>query len=241
MSSTSSLRGAHAPSTASDEDESTYIRRTRILQWVRMGLCAAMVVLAVAAVGAEGHPLRYYNKTVQYEKMYLSLWPENIEMRPTIALIACGSIIALQSLVYLIVALLPSPRSRIFILNSLVTATAIGGFIAALIAVIFTLVYTNPRTVNGTYRGETIHSWTCTWGFANGKDVNGDKIDGVVNFAQLCRETRASFTLMCILLLLQFMLCVSAGAGWFLEIEVKKKRDEGAAAAGGFQSEKGSV
>lgn len=113
MSSITSLQGSHAPSAASDEDESTYIQRTRILHWIRIGLCMVVFALAIASIGAEGHPLRYYNKTVRYEEMHLPLWPENLELRPTIALITCGIIISLQSLIYVVVALLPSVGFRV--------------------------------------------------------------------------------------------------------------------------------
>ncbi|EEP78070.1 predicted protein [Uncinocarpus reesii 1704] len=186
MSSITSLRGAHAPSTASDEDESTYIKRTRTLHWVRIGLCAVTLALATAIIATEGHALQYYNQMSKYEKMYLALWPENLELRPSVALVIGGVILALQSLAYSIVALLPSPRSRILLLNSFATAISIIGFVAALIAVVFTLIYTNPHSENGSYRGETINSWTCTWGFG-GRDADGVDIDAVADFPQLFR------------------------------------------------------
>ncbi|KAI1936221.1 hypothetical protein LOZ66_004678 [Ophidiomyces ophidiicola] len=236
MSGRSSFQGAHAPSTASDEDESTYIQKTNTLQWFRIGLCGLIVILALTVIGTEGHALQYYNRTVQYEKVYLSLWPQYLDLRPTIALIVCGIILALQGMAFLAAALSPSPRSRIFFLNSLTTAVSAVGFFASLIAVTLSLVYTNPHSDNGTYEGETIHSWTCTWGIKDGRDARGEKIDPVKNFPRLCSETRASFALMCTLLLLQFALCISAGVGWKLEIGMKRKRNESA-----LQSDKQSV
>lgn len=115
---------------------------------------------------------------------------------------------------------------------------SIVGFIAALIPIGFNLVYSNPHTKNGTYWGETIHSWTCTWSFNGGKDSGDGTVVAVAGFARLCRETRASFALMCILLVLEFVLCVAAGAGWYLEVEMKKKREGIVSVAAAYAEEK---
>lgn len=106
-------------------------------------------------------------------------------------------------------------------LNCLATGVALTGFTASIIAVSFTTVYTNPRVDEGTRKGETLRSWTCTWSF-NG----GDKSEVVDDFGRLCRETEASFVIMCVLVAMQFAFCLLAGSGWWLEKDVRQKRYE---------------
>ncbi|KAK2751070.1 hypothetical protein FQN57_000145 [Myotisia sp. PD_48] len=237
MSSASSLSGSHAPSSASDHDESTYLSRGRTLHWTRIALSTVIFVMGVAVVGAESHPLYSYHQTVEYEKWWLSLWPAQLDVSPSVTLITCGTIIFVQNGAYAIVALFPSPRSRILLLNSFMSVKAVTGVVAAVAAVLISVVANNPHYADGGARlGETIYSWTCTWGYAGGvDDITGEKIQAVAGFARICQESRASFTMMCILVALEFASCVLAGAGWWLEIDMNKKRKD---AVGAFQGEK---
>lgn len=107
MGSRSSFSGSH-PSYASDEQESLYLARTSLLHWIRLGIALIILGAATAVVGCEGAPLHYYKHTVSFEKLWLPLWPLNLDMRQTNALLACGAVIMCQALIYVIVALIPS-------------------------------------------------------------------------------------------------------------------------------------
>jgi hypothetical protein len=96
------------PSYASDEQEFTYLSKTRALHWARFGIASVILGTAAAVVGCESAPLHRYNETVSFQNLWLPLWPLNLDLRQTNALLACGAVIMFQALVYIIFALIPS-------------------------------------------------------------------------------------------------------------------------------------
>ncbi|KAK2861457.1 hypothetical protein FQN49_004174 [Arthroderma sp. PD_2] len=242
MSPASSITGSNAPSAASDHDESAYLARSRIIHWARIALSSLSFVLAAVAVACEGHALNYYKSTIKYEQLWLSIWPKQLDLGPSIAIIVCSTILLVFNLAYTAVALLPSPRSRVLLLNTFISIIAFSGFVATVAAVATSVIAYNPHlSAGGAQLGQTLSPWTCTLSFTGGVDRNGDEIKPVPKFSRLCGETRASFAIMCVLIVVQFLSCLSAGCGWWLEVEMSKKRR--AAAAGEFEAEKrhGSV
>ncbi|KLJ11815.1 hypothetical protein EMPG_13033 [Blastomyces silverae] len=220
-----SHNGSHATTlAASDEDESSYLRRAKIFHWARISISGLIFVLAVAVIGCEVRSLRFYQQTNPFKNWGLVLWPEKLDLRPTTALIACGSIIAFLTLAFLIFSFLPSPHARIVLLNSFITIVALSGLVAAITAVAFTTVVTDPRVNNGDSVGETIRTWTCKWGYADGLDEDGKPVDATDGFGRLCRETHASFALMCVLIVLEAVLGVAALLGWWMEFGMERKR-----------------
>ena len=99
--------GSYHAHCATDNEELTYLKRIHILRWVRFGLAFIILGAAVAIIGCEAGPLRHYHRTSEYEKVWLYLWPLNFDIRPTIAPLSCGCVIACLNLVYVVVALLP--------------------------------------------------------------------------------------------------------------------------------------
>jgi hypothetical protein len=89
-------------------DESNFLKRNRSLHLARLGLSLLITTGAVAVVACEAVPLQHYQTTTQWATAGLALWPLNLDMRPTIAALACGCVIAVLNLVYVVVALLPS-------------------------------------------------------------------------------------------------------------------------------------
>jgi hypothetical protein len=96
------------PSYASDELESSYLSRARTLHWVRLGIALIILGTAAAVVGCESAPLHLYNETISFQNLWLPLWPLNLDMRQTNALLACGAVIMFQALAYIVIALVPS-------------------------------------------------------------------------------------------------------------------------------------
>ncbi len=89
-------------------DESNFLKHNRSLHLARLGLSLLIITGAVAVVACEAVPLQHYQTTSQWATAGLALWPLNLDMRPTIAGLACGCVIAVLNLVYVVVALLPS-------------------------------------------------------------------------------------------------------------------------------------
>jgi hypothetical protein len=104
----STTPGSYHASCASDADESKYLKRVQYLRWVRLGLGVLLFSIAISILGCESVPYQHYRRTSAYEKVWLYLWPLNFDIRPSIALLSCGCLIAFMNLAYIVIALLPS-------------------------------------------------------------------------------------------------------------------------------------
>ncbi|KAN0070209.1 hypothetical protein V8E54_011790 [Elaphomyces granulatus] len=223
----SSSPSSSNPSYASDEQESTYLTRTRILHQIRLGIAVLILAVATAVVGCEGAPLYHYNQTASFERLWLTLWPLNLDVRQTNALLACGSVIAFQALVYIIVALLPSPHPRTKLLNFLATITAGAGLVTAVVGVIFAVYLPSATYPSGFTQNETIHSWTCKWRTLEANNVtgqDGQPLHAPAGFSRDCIETRVGFVLLGLLIGIEAIMGAASAAGWFLERTVSKQR-----------------
>jgi hypothetical protein len=96
---------------AADEQEGIYLSRARMLHRTRIGIALMLLGASAGVVGAESAPLHYYNETKAYSSMFLPLWPLNLDVRQTNALLACGAVILFQAIVYIVVAAFPSVRT----------------------------------------------------------------------------------------------------------------------------------
>ncbi|GLI72086.1 hypothetical protein PoHVEF18_000254 [Penicillium ochrochloron] len=207
-------------STAGSMDESKFLKRNRALHWARLGLSLLTTTGAVAVIACEAVPLHHYNTTSQWATEGLALWPLNLDMRPTIAALACGCVIAVLNMVYVVVAMLPSPHSRIKLLNSYASASAFSGFITALIGIIFTIYRPSASYPSGFSDGETLHSWTCKW------DSSSGSTSSPVHFSRDCHETRAGFAMLCVLLGLEILMGLAAAAGTWSQRDVSRRREQ---------------
>jgi hypothetical protein len=107
MTSNSSIAGS-GRAYSSDMEESTFLKRNRVIHFARLGLSFLSLGIAIAVVACEAQPLRHYKNTSQWATAGLALWPMNFDIRPTVAEIACGCIIAVLNLIYIAAALMPS-------------------------------------------------------------------------------------------------------------------------------------
>ncbi|KAL3486815.1 hypothetical protein BJX62DRAFT_15276 [Aspergillus germanicus] len=231
MSPPASLNGSYHASCASDQEESSFLKRIRALHWVRLGLAFLALGISISIIACEVVPYRHYRSTSAYESVGLYLWPLNFDLRPTIALLACGCVIAFLSLFFIIVALLPSPHSHIRRVNMAAVATSASGFIAALVGLIFAIYLPGSSYPNDFDGVETLHSWTCKWkrshdlpvGFSNNDETVSDVPS---QFARDCSATYAAFILLGFLIGLEIIMGVAAGVGTWLELSVAKQRGQ---------------
>lgn len=108
MSSDSVTDSSHPYS--SDMEESKFLKRSRLIHVLRLVLSFLTLCIALAVIACEAQPLQHYKNTSQWAVSGLTLWPLNCDIRPTIAAIACGSIICVFSLAYIIAAFIPCVR-----------------------------------------------------------------------------------------------------------------------------------
>ncbi|CEO59496.1 hypothetical protein PMG11_04171 [Penicillium brasilianum] len=207
-------------STAGSMDESKFLKRNRVIHSTRLGLSALITAGAIAVIACEAQPLHHYKTTTQWASAGLALWPLNLDVRPTIAALACGCVIAALNLVYMVIALLPSPHSRIKLLNSYASASAFSGILTSLIGIVFIIYRPSASYPSGFSEGETLHSWTCKW------DSSSGTTSSPVHFARDCHETRAGFAMLCALLGFEILMGLAAAAGTWSQRDVSRRRDE---------------
>ncbi|EPS25163.1 hypothetical protein PDE_00094 [Penicillium oxalicum 114-2] len=209
-------------STAGSFDESRFLKRTRTVHFVRLGLSVIATAGAIAVIACEAVPLRHHQDTAQWASIGLALWPLNLDVRPTIASLACGCVIAVLNLAYAVVALLPSPHPRIGLLNSYAMTSSFAGFLTALVGVTFTIYRPSASYPSGFSRGETLQSWTCKWKAPGGLGT------APIEFSRDCIATRAGFGLLCTLLGLEILMALAAIAGTLAQRDVSRRREENA-------------
>ncbi|KAJ5826616.1 hypothetical protein N7447_003379 [Penicillium robsamsonii] len=219
MTSTSSLTGS-GTAYSSDMEESNFLKRSRIIHFARLGLSFLTFSIAIAVVGCEAPPLRHYKHTSQWASAGLALWPLNFDLRPTTAAIACGCIISILNLVYIAAALLPSPHSRIKPLNIYASASAVAGFLAALVGILFIIYLPSSDYPAGFSKNETLHSWTCKW------KTGTSSISTPHHFDRDCINTRAGFVLLCVLVGMEVLMGLVAAAGTWYQRDVTRRRAE---------------
>lgn len=218
-------------SCASDADESKYLKRVQYLRWIRLGLGVILFSIAVSIIACETVPYKQYRSTSAYGRIGLYLWPLNFDIRPTVALLSCGCVIAFLNLAYTILALIPSPRAHIKQLNLFATAIAIAGFLVALAGLVFAIHLPGSNPPSGFSRVETLHSWTCKWKTMHGQlrtDVDDTATPPPSHFARDCGLTGASFILTGLVVGLEILMGVAAGVGVWFERSVTRQREEDA-------------
>ncbi|KAJ5682951.1 hypothetical protein N7462_006116 [Penicillium macrosclerotiorum] len=216
MSVKSSIAASHTYST--DMEESKFLVRNRSLHVARIALSSLLFIFALAVLVCEAVPYRHYKDTVDAESSGLALWPNNFDTRPTIAALSCGCVIAALNLVYVVIAVIPSPHPRIRLLNSCALASAFSGFLTALVGIVFMIYRPSATYPSGYSQNETLHSWTCKWSRA------GDKAP--THFNRDCHDTRAGFSLLCVLLGLEIFMGVAAIASTWFQRGVSRRREE---------------
>ncbi|CAI7599998.1 unnamed protein product [Penicillium glandicola] len=219
MASNSSLVGSGG-TYSSDMEESKFLKRNRVIHFARLGLSFLTFGVAIAVVACEAPPLRHYKNTSQWASAGLALWPLNFDLRPTIAAISCGCIITILNLVYIAVALLPSPHSRIRPLNIYASTSAIAGFVTALVGILFMIYLPSSDYPAGFSKNETLHSWTCKWKTG----TSGTKTPR--HFDRDCINTRAGFVLLCVLVGMEVLMGLVAALDMWFQRDISRRRAE---------------
>ncbi|KAH0837569.1 hypothetical protein FOPE_05162 [Fonsecaea pedrosoi] len=227
---TSSLHSRHSASSA---QESAYLRQAKWLQWIRCTLAILTIATATAAVGCEGHVLHSYNKTHMGSKWHLPpLWPTNVDVRPTLAVLIAATLIIILSLSYVVVSLVPTPYSRTLMYNFLFLASSLAGIVLALFAIPFNSILTNFASH---HQRDSIQSWTCKFSHGASQfmaDTHSLQIPVYVShgipipagFKRLCMESEVSQGLIAGLLVLEAASVGVAVVGVLLERSMAKKR-----------------
>ncbi|KAF7179091.1 hypothetical protein CNMCM7691_008020 [Aspergillus felis] len=223
-----SAAASYTVSCASDHEESTFLKRNHHLRWAQLALSVVCLGSALAIVGCEAVPFQHYRRTSGYEEAGLALWPLNFDLRPTIAILSSGCVVAVLNLIYIVAVFIPSPHSHIRRLNILASGTAVAALIAAAVGVAFAINLPQSTYPGGFSHNETLHSWTCKWkAMRSVTSSENASLHAPTHFERDCRETRAGFVLLALLIGLE----VAGGAvgvfGVWLERNVSRQRSFG--------------
>lgn len=82
----------------------------KISRWVhlmRIAIAAVTFIASVAIIACVGASLRAYSTSRLEPEWILPLWPLNVDLRPSHAILGCGIAVAILSIAYLAVAFVP--------------------------------------------------------------------------------------------------------------------------------------
>ncbi|PMD36772.1 hypothetical protein L207DRAFT_556251 [Hyaloscypha variabilis F] len=168
-------------------------KMARVVESAGTGLTILALLAAITIVVTAADALAVYNTTsLPSDHAYLlPLWPADFNMRPSVALVACGSIIIVASAASLIHSKVSAIRNAPFIHSSI-------GFVGPAISLIAGLVATSFfYGVNASSSTYTLHSWSCQWSPVS--------MDVKPHWDVLCRETSAAIYLMVMMIPLEIL------------------------------------
>ncbi|KAI9167375.1 hypothetical protein HJFPF1_03502 [Paramyrothecium foliicola] len=156
-------------------------RLVNLLESARAALTVLALASAITIVGLSADALAVYNRTHVPIDLLLPLWPERFDIRPTTALVATSTIIAVVTAISLLASKMPSLRRNTVISSVSCLGAPLIGFVLAFIAMAFFYGVNASDTV------ETFQSWTCRW--------QGVAMRSEPHFGTLCKQSRAGLGL----------------------------------------------
>ncbi|KAL2074974.1 hypothetical protein VTL71DRAFT_8754 [Oculimacula yallundae] len=171
---------------------------SRIVESVGLGLTVLALLSSITIVGTAGDTLGVYNKTTLGPEFPLALWPHEFDLRPTVALVACGSIIMLSSIAFLVASKVPAIK------NISLVSTGIS-YLAPTISLVVALVATSFfYGVNTSKTNSSLQSWSCAWSHID--------MDVQPHWNMLCKESKTALYLTVMIIPLQVI--VLGTAAW---------------------------
>ncbi|KAL9002700.1 MAG: hypothetical protein Q9188_004381 [Gyalolechia gomerana] len=196
---------------------SEYQSRAKLLHWLRIATSVVTLLASIITIACTARALQTYNTTRDNADWVLPLWPASVDLRPTHSMLACGVIIAVMSIFYIVAALAPTALRALRTLNLIFTMLA---FLTTFLT-IFTTAFAstiNSHLSNSTQAG-TLSSWTCKWqGF-------GSATPG--HFSEICVESTAALDVVILMIVIEVFSVLLAGWGWWVGARLKKAGGDG--------------
>ncbi|KAH7144049.1 hypothetical protein EDB81DRAFT_760426 [Dactylonectria macrodidyma] len=173
------------------------IRMYGLANSVRLALTALALAAGITILGVSADSVAVYNATHVPDDYLLPLWPSNLDLRPTVALVAGGAIVVAANAISLLASKAQVVQSRSGMHTALIFVTPAIGFIAAMIAMCFFYA------INASTTADSFQSWTCRW-----KDV---AMMTKPHFGTLCKQSKAGLGLSVFLVPLEAVILGVAG------------------------------
>lgn len=95
-----------------DQHLQAKVRTVRLVDSARIGATALALLMALSVLGVSGNTLRTYDNTKipSDVEVFPSLWPQDFNIRPTVALVAGSAIVFVTNLVGLAFSKVPTVR-----------------------------------------------------------------------------------------------------------------------------------
>ncbi|KAI1063041.1 hypothetical protein LB507_005977 [Fusarium sp. FIESC RH6] len=153
-------------------------RLYRLMDSARLALTVLGLAAGLTILGVSADAIAVYHATHVPEDWFLQLWPSNLDMRPTVALVVGGALVVVASLVSLIAGKIPTVRGNAAVKVIITLTPPAIALIAAIISMSFFY------GVNASTTHDSLQSWTCRW-----KDVT---MTMQPHFGTLCKQSKAS-------------------------------------------------
>ncbi|KAL8744061.1 MAG: hypothetical protein Q9190_003644 [Brigantiaea leucoxantha] len=186
--------------------------QAKILKYMRCALAFLTLAISVTVLACSAKSLRSYSETRDNAEWVLPLWPTSVDLRPTRALLSCGVILTVASLLYLVAALVPTPLASLRSLNILSTVMAFLGVFMTIFTTILTSTI-NSHLESNTDAG-TLYTWTCKW--------QGFESIAPQQFGSICMESTVAMNLVVLLIVLQALSVLVVAWGWWIESRVRR-------------------
>ncbi|KAI1096379.1 hypothetical protein F5B19DRAFT_488346 [Rostrohypoxylon terebratum] len=180
-----------------------FMKKIYLVDSARVGLTGFALLCGLTILGTSADTLAVYNATHLPGDFHLPLWPDQFDIRPTIALVIGSSIVVLSHMVSLIFSKVKVLRNRAVVHTPLSMAAPFVGFTAVMISMVFFYA------VNTSVTNDTLQSWSCQWKVAS----MGTK----PHFGTLCDESRTALYLSVILVPIELIVFTVAGYQSILE------------------------
>ncbi|SPO01052.1 uncharacterized protein DNG_03799 [Cephalotrichum gorgonifer] len=169
-----------------------------LVDGARTALTALGLLAAASALGVSASSLAVYRETHLPAEFRLPLWPENLDARPTVALVVCSAIAVIANGASLVLCRAKSIQSKASYPIGSLLLPPIVSLVAALVAISFFYA------VNTSVSVDTIQSWSCQW--------RRVAMTSSPNFGSVCQQSQAALNLSTVLVPLQAI--VVGAAAW---------------------------
>jgi len=169
-----------------------HLKTFRTLESIRLGLTVLALLSAITVVGVSADTLGVYNTTHLGQEYFLSLWPDEFDIRPTIALVTCSSVIVVASTIAIVASKVPAVRHIPLMHLTTSFASPIVILVGGLIGTSFFYGVNASDTVN------SLKSWSCQW----------ESIDMTIkpHWSTLCKESKVGLYLTVMMIPLGFVI-----------------------------------
>lgn len=106
---------------ATTEQETAYLKQSHHLRTARTIISVLLLSFGATMTALNADIIHHYNATRLPSSFFLTLWPTDLNLTPTLLLLLCGAVVVLLSLVYIIVSAIPTPASRSALSNGVFT------------------------------------------------------------------------------------------------------------------------